>query len=316
MTQKDPLSVLHLVTTPRPFFNQQIDILENKDISCDVLSVPGKHTINSNSIESRSYLDYLRFYPSVLSSSFGSYDLIHANHGLTIPFALAQPKLPVVASLWGNEATGKYSWLIQRCMAYCDAVTVRNSGLKNILKQDVRVLPSGVNLDRFRPVEKRKAKQKVDWDISKKHVIFPYNPGRTVKNHPLAQDIVQKTNNRLADEVVLKSVYNVEHQQMPMYMNASDALLLTSKREGSPNSVKEAMACNTPVISTNVGDVESRLNGVEQSVVCENESELTDALVSVLRLDKESNGRDHVKDVSLERMGNQIIGIYKEVLNE
>ena len=96
-------------------------------------------------------------------------------------------------------------------------------------------------------------------------------------------------------------------------MNAADALLLTSKLEGSPNTVKEAMACNLPVVSTDVGDVRTRLENVTPSAVCTSEAELVDRLVEVLETGERSNGRTHVETVSWDRMADEIIQVYNHV---
>ncbi|MDJ1434188.1 glycosyltransferase [Halostagnicola sp. A-GB9-2] len=79
---------------------------------------------------------------------------------------------------------------------------------------------------------------------------FPYDPSRTVKNHPLAEEVVDQVKEETSKSAELQVVYGVDHEDVPLYINAADALLLTSHREGFLNSVKEAMACNLPVVST------------------------------------------------------------------
>ena len=91
------MRVLNLVTTPRPFFNQQVEVLEERGVETNTVAVPGRESTSGV----RNPLDYARYYPKVLRESLGEYDLVHANYGLTAPFALAQPKRPVVLSLWG-----------------------------------------------------------------------------------------------------------------------------------------------------------------------------------------------------------------------
>jgi glycosyltransferase involved in cell wall biosynthesis len=118
----------------------------------------------------------------------------------------------------------------------------------------------------------------------------------------------------LDDPVTFHSVSGVPHAEMPTYMNAADALLLTSNREGSPNTVKEAMACNLPVVATDVGDVAERLDGVSPAAVGETDAELITGLIEVLEADARSDGRDHVRDVSLESMAERIRTVYADVL--
>jgi len=113
---------------------------------------------------------------------------------------------------------------------------------------------------------------------------------------------------------VLHAVTGVPHEEMPTHMNAADALLLTSKREGSPNSVKEAMACNLPVVATDVGDVADRLRDVTPSHVCRSDAELVDGLVDVLDRGVPSNGRAAIEPLGLERMAARIRDVYENAL--
>jgi glycosyltransferase involved in cell wall biosynthesis len=112
----------------------------------------------------------------------------------------------------------------------------------------------------------------------------------------------------------LRTISGVPHEEVPYYINAANALILTSRHEGSPNTVKEAMACNVPVVSTDVGDVRERLEGVTPSAVCTDEDELVEGLLMLLKADSRSNGREAVREVSWDRIGDRIIDIYHKVL--
>ncbi len=253
-------------------------------------------------------------YPTVFRKSFSDYDLVHANFGLTAPFAIAQPNRPIVLTLWGSDLSGEYGLFVKHCTKYCQEVIVRSEEMRDELSGDVHIIPSGIDMEQFRPCPQTNAQQSVGWDSSTKHVLFPYHPSRSVKNYPLAERVVKAVNKRHSERVHLQTVYDVNHDEVPTYMNAADALLLTSNREGSPNTVKEAMACNTPVVSTDVGDVGERLSGVKQSAVCQNGSELIESLLEILETGEPSDGRANVQDMSLERMGKRIIKLYEQAI--
>ena len=123
-------------------------------------------------------------------------------------------------------------------------------GLNNAI-----ILPNGVDLHLFRPLDKKECRQKLGWEWGKKYLLFVSNSDREEKNIALTQTRINRIK---INPVELKVVYNIEHSQIPFYLNASDVLLLTSKWEGSPNIVKEAMDCNIPVVATKVGDIEDR----------------------------------------------------------
>ena len=110
--------------------------------------------------------------------------------------------------------------------------------------------------------------------------------------------------------------WGVPHAEVPVYMSACDALVFTSMQEGSPNVVKEALACNLPVVSVRVGDVEERLRGVEGCEVCADErpESIADALSRVLRRGGRSAGRESVRGLDERIITDRVIGIYRKLL--
>ncbi|MFC4541764.1 glycosyltransferase [Halosolutus amylolyticus] len=304
------MNVLHLTAKENsPPFRTQVRALEKRGIDCTTISVPGAVTADT----SRSVLDYVRFHPTVLSESFGSYDLVHANYGLTAPFALAQPNLPVVLSLWGTDLDGELGWLSKLCAKRCDATIVMSERMKRELGQDSHVIPHGIDVDLFEPMPQSEAIDRLGWDPDAKHVLFPYKAEREVKNYPRAERIVEAVRDDVSNPVRLQTARDVPHERMPRYMNAADCLLLTSDREGSPNVVKEAMACNLPVVSVDVGDVRERLDGVSPSEVCRTDAELRRALATVLDRGTRSNGRELADRISTDRMAARIHEVYRDV---
>lgn len=301
------MRVLNLVTSESSFFTQQITSIEDRGIEMETVSVPG-------TARERRLRHYLRFYKNVLAGNPLQYDLIHSNYGLTAPFALGQPTRPVVLSLWGSDLMGRYGSLSKQCASRCDEIIVQSQEMNEKLGRNAHVIPTGIDFELFEPRPQREALEEFDWSPDEKHVLFPYPPDKEVKNYPLARDVVAAVDERMDVPVNLQIVSGVAHDRIPMYMNAVDALLLTSEREGSPNTVKEAMACNTPIVSTDVGDVRERLEGVAQSAVCRTQPELVDSLRTVLSTDERSNGRDAVRDLSLERTADRIIDVYERAL--
>lgn len=308
------MHVLNLVTTKRPFFNSQVNALESNGVKQTTISVPNNW--NPEEGKGRSVTDYLRFYPNVLRESTNSYDLIHANNGLTAPHAIMQTNLPVVISFWGLDVasnTYKKAWISKVCARVADEVIVMSDEMEETLGVDAHVIPHGVDTSLFKPTDPAKAREIVGWDDSRKHVLFPYSPARTEKNHELAERIVEQVNKNIEPSIELHAVHDVSHSDIPHYMNASDLLLLTSMYEGSPNSVKEAMACNTPVVSTKVGDVAERLGPVSNSYVCSRTDELVQCARKVLESNEQSDGRKFIEPVTLERMGERIMRVYEKV---
>lgn len=310
------MRVLNLVTNEQArFFGQQRATLRALGVDETTLTVPGDHSYDNGATNERSAFDYLKFLPRVVRRSFGGYDIVHANYGLTAPHALAQVRLPVVLSLWGSDLIGEYGWLARACSRLADAVVVMSDRMAEELGQPCHVIPHGVDLDLFEPMPTDDARAELGWDADASHVLFPYPPGRGVKDYPRAERVVERVRDRTDDEVAFHTVSGEPHERMPLYMNAADVLLLTSRHEGSPNAVKEALACNLPVVATDVGDVPERLDGVSHSRVARSDAELVDGVAAAIRSGERSNGRGAAEEVSTEKTGARLLSVYEEVLS-
>lgn len=309
------LSVLHLVTAEEIFFRQQIEVLEEKGVECDVCVVPGGEQIDGAMAEKRGIKEYLQYIPRVRRYLRNSdYDLIHANYGLTAPYAITQFSLPVVLTLWGSDVVGVDGLVTKACTWRCDAITVRTVEMRELLgREDAYIIPSGVDLNLFRPLNRMEAREQVGWGDGI-YVLFPYSPEYERKNYPLAKRVVDQVEQELDTEVKLETLAGVAHEEMPYYYNAANIMLLTAKYEGSPNTVKEAMACNVPVVSTDVGDVRERLSGIKPGGVGTDETELFELVLSAIKDSGRSNGREAVEEVSWDRIGNQLIQLYESIL--
>jgi glycosyltransferase involved in cell wall biosynthesis len=313
----DGIRVLNVVTNDESrVFRQQVAALEDLGVRQTTVTVPGDRLRDGGAVESRSVVDYARLLPSVVRRSFGEYDLVHANYGLTAPAALAQPSLPVVVSLWGTDLMGKYGWVTAACARLADAVVVMSPEMASILGRECHVIPHGIDFDRFAPRPRVEARDDLGWDHDRRYVLFPYPTGRAVKDYPRAKSVVEAARRRLGADVELVTITGVAHERMSTYYNAADLLLLTSRREGSPNAVKEALACNRPVVSTDVGDVRERVAGVANAHVCQTDEELVEALVGILTERGESDGREAVRDCSVEAMTARLLDVYRAVLRE
>ena len=248
-------------------------------------------------------------------------DIIHSHYSYCgIISSMASKKVPIIASLMGSDThQSKFmKFIIKFFSDYRWTKTiVKSEDMKLRLNfKNAIVLPNGVNLDLFKPLDKKECRINLGWELDHKYILFAANPDRKEKNFALAQSAM---NNIKMNHAELKIVYNRNHSQMPVYLNAADILLLTSKWEGSPNIVKEAMACNIPVVSTKVGDIEYLFGNIEGYYYTDHDSDkLAEKINYVLNNDIKPNGRQRIIDLKLdsESVANKLIQLYQEVLSK
>jgi glycosyltransferase involved in cell wall biosynthesis len=108
-------------------------------------------------------------------------------------------------------------------------------------------------------MDSREARSRLGLDQSGIYVLFAADPSRVEKNFALAEAAVAEL---VEENVNLLCVHGETHERMRLFFNAVNATLMTSWHEGSPNVIKEALACNCPIVSTAVGDVPELLAGV------------------------------------------------------
>ena len=302
--------VLQLASSDEAFFDQQIRALEAHGIDCTKLVIPEPPGDRA----ARGLREYASFYRDVLDERTAEYDLVHANYGLIGPLALAQPIRPVVLTIWGSEVMG-YTRRLDRITRFAaqrsDAVIAPNRTVSERLNCDHHVVPFGINLELFRPIDRLEARRRLGWDRDALIVLFPYDPSRNVKRYDLAEELVA----RASVPAELRTVSGRPYEEMPLVMNASDVLLVTSERESGPMVVREAAACNVPVVSTDVGFVRETLGSVKNCYVTDNRRQLLAGLNAALRSSGRSNGRAVVRDFDLDRHAVEIISIYRELLD-
>ena len=193
-----------------------------------------------------------------------------------------------------------------------DAVILPTKAMAANYFGEYSLIPFGVDTELFRPIPQQEARERIGWDSDVPVVLFPYDTSRDVKDFARAKRIVER-----ADvDADLRAVSGVSHDKIPYYMNASDLLLVSSKREAGPMVVKEAAACNLPIVSTDVGFVREVLDGVSNSTVSDSDRELASGVEDVLDRRERSDGRTAIDGLSVDEMADAIVDVYDRVLAE
>ena len=288
-------------------------------------------------------------------------DVVHAHYstfGILVSLSMMgmchKPK--IVVSILGSFPTHSVKWRYVRFFVkyVWDKTITKSKRTADQLGFDLPVIPNGVNTDIFHPMDQEEAREKLNLATIASNlspvgtlcrplttnqspiIIWCSNPEREEKNWPLAQRAVeilqsQITNHKL--QITLLPVFNKTPQEVATYMNAADVMLLTSMSEGSPNVVKEALACNCPIVTTDVGDVHERLDGVEGCYVIPTDNtptygrqgvgewfekdaeQLAECLEKAISFNKRTKGIDKLQSDKLEvaQIADKIIEVYKQI---
>jgi len=244
----------------------------------------------------------------------GHYDLVHA-HNIFCGFLCSLARLkPLIVSLMGWNVEKIYLKYLIRFFYYLswDKCIVKSKNMQLSLgKIDVEVIPNGVNIDLFKPMDKGTAQQFLGWEKNKIHILFAADPSRPIKNFQLCKKAISMIN---MDNIVLHTLGNIERKEMPYYYNASDVVLLTSKKEGSPNVIKEAMACNCKIVSTDVGDVKERFNENKACFIADNTPEdICQKIILAINYNGIINTRDEIINLSSHFIASKLVDIYNQV---
>jgi teichuronic acid biosynthesis glycosyltransferase TuaC len=296
------------------FVKEQIDSLSSLGLNIDTFFINGR---DKGKLEYFYSIIKLRKY--LLSNNF---DLIHCHHSLSgLVFVLTgcSRKFKSIISYQNDPYHEQGKFIFKFLRKRFDFVILKNnSPLVN--HSNVFYQPNGVDIGFFKPISKEECINKLNLKNDKRYILFvSSNLIRTQKRYDIFQEvlIVLKRKYKLLDIEELHLI-NTERSLVPFYFNAASLHLLTSDFEGSPNSVKEAMACNIPVVSTNVGNVDELLQGVEGSWVSNTNDveKLSEMVFKALQNGNNCNSREYLikKGLDMESVANNILTIYKNLL--
>jgi teichuronic acid biosynthesis glycosyltransferase TuaC len=175
------------------------------------------------------------------------------------------------------------------------------------------VIPNGVNLEAFTPRPRAEARAALDWDRDELVALFLGDPNDPRKNVSLARAAVSKLRSRQPN-VRLHIGWGSHPKAIPSLMWAADALIFTSRSEGSPNVVKEAMAAALPIVATSVGDIPERLAEVPGCfVVSADPDSFAEALARAFSFGRAPAAREAVQALSLQHIANRVATLYENV---
>jgi glycosyltransferase involved in cell wall biosynthesis len=263
-------------------------------------------------------------------------DLVHSMYGGVMAdlVTFTSKDRPTIVSFCGTDLLGQplsgplRTWMAKygvrashRAANRASGIVVKSKNLEDALpsyvdRSKVRIIPNGIDLERFKPIEQDKCRRQLGWHPGRFHILFCSNFGEPIKRFDLALASVAAIR-RSGIDAEMHLLRGVSHAETPIWLNACDVLLLTSVHEGSPNIIKEALACNLPIVSVDVGDVRERIQGVDGCYLASPEPEdLSRKLLAVLDGPGRVNGRIAVLGLSVEEIAVRLRQFYREILGE
>ena len=245
-------------------------------------------------------------------------DVIHAHYGLSGLLANLQRQVPVVTTYHGSDINEpkvlRFSKMAMRLSAWNIFVSTKTLEIAKPKKKHT-LLPCGIDLSDLQLTDKSTARQKMNLSAEKKHVLFAGAFDNKVKNAPLAKEVVWLLRDNNVELLELKGY---SRDEVTLLMCAADAFLMTSLTEGSPQVVKEALACGCPIVSVDVGDVKERTDGVEGCYVSTTREpqELAGLLQKAMQFEGKTKGREKIiaEGLDNELVAKSIMQIYNGII--
>jgi glycosyltransferase involved in cell wall biosynthesis len=263
-------------------------------------------------------LNYLRAAREVRRRvALARFDLVHAHYGLSGAAAILQHRVPVVTTFHGSDYSGAIPW--QRYLSWAVArrsfpVLVSDEGRRKLRRPSAPVIPTGVDTERFAPRDRRAARRGLGWHEDRHYVLLPGNRSVATKRADLFDAVLSEAR-KTEPNLTGIALAGFSREETALVLNAADAVLVTSDREGSPVTVREALACQTPVVSVDVGDLRAVLRDLPGcGIFPRSPASLARGLLDALSAQRHPDLRRRAEHYSRHATAERVAAVYSTVL--
>lgn len=290
----------------RPYITEQVEAIREKGVEVEYFYISGK-----------GILSYLTSYKTFIGSvrKFNP-EIIHAHYGLSGLFANLQRKIPVITTYHGSDINFRrirpFSKLASRFSKYNIYVSIKLAALAHS-KKNYQVIPCGIDLDKFYPVDKKLARERMRLNHDATIGLFSGPYTNKIKNATLALEAIKRS----PKKINLIELKGYSREEVNLLFSASDFALMTSLMEGSPQFIKEAMACNCPIVSTRVGTVAEIINDTEGCYITSFDAdEVCENISKAIYFGQRTSGREKMALYDNRIIANKIVDLYKSIIRE
>lgn len=294
-----------------PFVTEQAKATEKEGCVIDYFGIKG-HGISGYFSNRKAYLEKIRQFKP---------DIVHAHYGLSGLLAVMQSKVPVVVTFHNGETLAPWINVLSSLGAtrakYVIYVAEHIRQLSYYKAKDYSIIPCGIKIEDCDIIPFEEARKTLGFEDGKKYILFGGAFDVLRKNYPLLKEAISLLPNR--DNIVCLEMNKLTKPECILRMCACDLFALPTKSEGSPQALKEAMACNCPIVATDVADIKHLLGDVEGHYICSFEAaNVAEQVNKALCFGKRTNGRRRIFELGLtnDLVAKKLVTIYNKVLNK
>lgn len=270
-------------------------------------------------------------------------DIVHVHFGLSAITAELQSLVPVVTTFHNGETLNWHVNLLTSLFSlrakHVVYVAQHIYDLVYFKAKKYSIIPCGVNMDNCHIIDQTVARKQLGYEDGVKYILFGGGFDNLRKNYTILRDAVERIEQvpwvpvkggERCGNIVCLEMKGLSRAECVLRMNACDLFALPSHSEGSPQALKEAMACNCPILATDIADVSTLLGNLPGHYILRNPSktherwdadeksldDMVTLLKEALAYNQRTNGRQRILDMGLSntQVAERLMTIYKQLV--